>query len=443
QKWWALRSTAPQAGVHDGGDWLPNPAPVPPNADTRSPTRPLDGVRVCDFTWIWAGPACTQILAHLGADVVKLESPEHLCMFRRLPFNPPDQELGPDTAGAFHLYNTDKRSLGLDISRADAGAVVRRLVETSDVVIDNFGVGTMAHLGFGADDLRTINPDVVVVSLSGYGQTGPTAGYMAYGPAGGALAGLYAANGHENGPPAETGIAIGDPATGITAAWATMVELFARRRGSGAARVDVSMVEAIAATVGELWMEYQADGRSPKPVGNHDSAWAPHNCYPARGEDSWVTIACPDDNSWTALAGLIDPDLSSDPRFVTAELRRLNQGDLDGLVAAWTSTVDRWQATRALQAVGVAAFPSLSPRDLWNGDLQLEALGMLERPDHPRTGRRVVPGIPWTLSRSPNGLRLPAPLLGQHTSEILDDLGFGHDEIEALVNDGVAYTTEM
>jgi crotonobetainyl-CoA:carnitine CoA-transferase CaiB-like acyl-CoA transferase len=439
QPWWALRSAAPERGAHDGEGWLDDRAAQVAIADTGLPGRPLDGVRICDFTWIWAGPACTQILAHLGADVVKLESPEHLCMFRRLPFNPPDQPLGPDTAGAFQLYNTDKRSLGLDLNHPEAAAVVRRLVENSDVVIDNFGVGTMARLGFGADDLRAINPDIIVVSLSGYGQTGPTANYMAYGPAGGALAGLYAANGYENGPAAETGIAIGDPATGITAAWATMAALFARSTGSGSAKVDVSMVEAIAATMGELWMEYRAEGKSPVPAGNHDSAWTPHNCYPAEGDDQWVTIACTDTDSWTALADIIDPELVGDPRFATAELRRANEAVLDALIAAWTAGRDRWKTTRQLQAVGVAAFPSLSPRDLWNGDPQLNASGMLERPHHPRTGRRVLPGVPWKLRHSPNGLRLPPPMLGQHTEDILAELGFTHPDIDQLLSGGVVY----
>lgn len=438
--WWDLRTSALEPGANDGEGWLtPRKAPPPSTTESAATIRPLDGVRVCDFTWIWAGPACTQILAHLGADVVKLESPEHLCMFRRLPFNPPDLPLDPDSAGAFQLYNTDKRSLGLDLTHPDAAAIVRRLVETSDVVIDNFGVGTMARLGFGAEDLRAINPDVIIVSLSGYGQTGPTAGYMAYGPAGGALAGLYAANGYEGGTAAETGIAIGDPGTGITAAWATVAALTARRRGHGAATIDVSMIEAIAATVGELWMEYRATGRSPVPAGNHDPAWAPHNCYPAAGDDRWITIACPDDGSWTALAGLIDLALARDNRFVTAEDRRTNEAELDAIVARWASVRERWDTARLLQEVGVAAFPSLSPRELWEGDPQLDVLGMRERPAHPRTGERVVPGVPWRLARSPNGLRRPAPLLGQHTEEVLDQLGYRPDEVEALFDDDVVF----
>ena len=231
----------PERGQHDGEGWLPRPsgrprAPVggaggrPPPATASAGARPLEGVRVCDFTWIWAGPMCTQYLAHLGADVIRLESPGHLCLFRRLPFNPPDHPAGPDTTGLFQLYNSDKRSVRLDLRHPDAGEVIRRLVARSDVVVENFAVGTLANLGFGVDELRRINPDVIVASLSGYGQTGPSADYMAYGPAGGAIAGLYDVTGYEDGPAAETGIAVGDPCTGMTAAWAIVAALAARRR---------------------------------------------------------------------------------------------------------------------------------------------------------------------------------------------------------------------
>ena len=296
RQWWALRRSAPTKGQHNGEGWRAGshgegpgrrPAPVDPDATSRR-ARPLDGVRVCDFTWIWAGPYCTQTLAHLGADVIKLESVDRLCMFRRLPYSPTGVPLDHDTAGVFHLYNSDKRSVGIDLGQSSSRQIVERLVAVSDVVVDNFGVGTMARLGFGPDDLRRINPKVIVASLSGYGQTGPAASYMAYGPAGGAISGLYAANGYEGGMPAETGVSIGDPGTGIAAAWAVMAALTARR--------------------------------------------------------------------------------------------------------------DRWEVTRLLQGVGVAAFPSLSPLDLWGGDRQLAAIGMIEQPDHGAVGRRTVPGVTWRLS---------------------------------------------
>ncbi len=450
---WQLRSPAPAPGEHDGQGWLAEPdhpkdsgGQTSPGADGIEPGndggRPLDGVRICDFTWIWAGPYCNQLLAHLGADVIRLESPEYLCLFRRLPFNPPELPLTPDSNGLFQLYNSDKRSVAIDLRHDDAREIVRRLVADADVVIENFAVGTLANLGFGVDELRAINPDVIVVSLSGYGQTGPSAGFMAYGPAGGAVAGLYAANGYEGGPAYETGIAIGDPGTGLTAAFATVASLVCRRRTGRTSRLDVAMVEAIAATIGELWMQYLTDGVPPLPAGNRDPQWAPHGVY-STGPDEWVTIACSGDAEWRALArvaarrpdGTDDPRLL-DPRFATQSGRKAHEAQIDDLVSEWLTGQDRWDVCRLLQAVGVAAMPSLAPLDLWTANEQLAAIGMLEQPDHPVTGRRTVPGVPWRLTNGANGLRRPAPLLGQHTDEVLGDLGLSPSEIASLRSSG-------
>ncbi len=433
--WWQIRNDAPFRDQHSGEGWKDRvePAAVSPEArDLRG--RPLDGVRVCDFTWIWAGPYCTQTLAHLGADVIKLESPKRTCMFRRLPYAPTDLPLNVDTAGVFHLYNSDKRSLGIDFHSAAALDAIARLVAISDVVVDNFGVGTMARLGFGPDELRKINPNVIVVSLSGYGQYGPSASNMAYGPVGGAVAGLYAANGYEGDAPAETGISIGDPGTGIAAAWATMAAIVARRRNGEVATIDCAMVEAVAATIGEPWLEWQSTGELPGPRGNRDLGWVPHNCYPASGVDRWVTIACTSETMWQNLSALIDPALAEDPRFATFADRVRHEAELDDVIASWTSRHDRFETTEQLQALGVAAFPSLSPLDLWGGNPQLEAIAMLETPNHGAVGKRIVPGIPWRLTIAPNGMRRAAPLLGEHTEEVLGDvLGYSPGEIQALV----------
>ena len=441
--WWRMRSTAPARGEHDGADWLPrtDTAPTPRAAAPGSLARPLDEVKVCDFSWIWAGPYCTQLLAHLGADVIRLESPAFLCLFRRLPFPPKGVELTPDTDGLFQIYNSDKRSLGIDLRNDAAKEVIRRMIAWCDVVVENFAVGTLADLGFSVEELRRINPDVIVTSLSGYGQDGPAAGYMAYGPVGGAVAGLYAATGYEGGAPRETGIATGDPTTGLTAAWAVVNAITARRRNGETARLDVAMVEAIAATTGELWMEYRSTGTPPGPMGNKDAGWAPHAVYRTTGDDEWVTVCCTDDAMWQALCGVVDPSLAGDPRFATAAGRKAAEDALDERIAAWCATRDRWEVTRALQAVGVAAFPSLSPLALWVGDPQMAAMGMLEQPEHAVTGVRPVPGVPWRLRNTPNGLRRAAPALGQHTTEVLTEvLGFSTAEVAALAAAGALPT---
>ncbi|MGY9075466.1 MAG: CoA transferase [Acidimicrobiales bacterium] len=441
QDWWALRTNAPDLGQHNGEGWkaATSQRASEPSASIGSGEggRPLEGIRICDFTWIWAGPLCTQYLAHLGADVIRLESPERLCLFRRLPISPTGMPVEANTAGVYQHYNTDKRSVGIDLRHPDSLEVVKRLIASSDVIIDNFGVGVMASLGLGVDDVRAINPDIIVTSLTGYGQTGPSASYMAYGPAGGSFSGLYAANGYAGESPSETGVAVGDPCAGLTALWAVMSALVARRRTGAIARLDIAMVEAMASTVGELWMEYQATGESPLPQGNRDAAWAPHNCYPSAGDDDWLTIACPTEEAWIAAATVIDSALLDDPRFATMAQRKVNEDDLDEIITRWTLAADRWDRCRELQAAGVASIPSLSPMDLWHGNEQMDALGMLARPEHPLTGDHVVAGLPWKLIPGPNGLRRHAPLLGQHNLEVLtEELGYTPEEVDQLQQSG-------
>ena len=187
----------------------------------------------------------------------------------------------------------------------------------------------------------------------------------------------------------------------------------------------------------ELWMEYLTTGESPMPQGNRDAAWAPHNCYAAAGDDQWLTIACPTEEAWQAAATVIDPALLDDPRFETMALRKVNEDYLDEIVSRWTSAGDRWDRCQELQAAGVASIPSLSPIDLWQGNEHMEALDMLARPEHPVTGNHVVAGVPWKLSPGPNGLRRPAPLLGQHNLEVLTELlGYSAEEVDQLQQSG-------
>jgi benzylsuccinate CoA-transferase BbsF subunit len=395
----------------------------PLHADPRYAARGgFEGVRVVDFTWVWAGPFCTPYLGHLGADVIRVESPDRADIFRRMPFTPKGVKRTLDTSGPFQIYNSDKRSIAIDLRHRDARGLILRMVERCDVAVENFSVGTMAQLGLEVEDLRAANSSVIVASLTGYGQTGPYAGYTAYGPAGGAMTGLFAANGYADGDVAETGIAVGDPALGIAAAWAIVAALVGRHRGHEPARVDAAMVEAVATTLGEPWMEYVSTDENPPRRGNHDIVWTPHNCYPAAGEDQWVTIACTTDEAWSRLCSVIDGGLADDERFTTMALRKQDEDDLDAVVAAWTSSQDRWAVTPRLQAVGVAAFPSMSPAELWRGDPHLAAQGMLEQPEHPATGDRTIPGVPWRLTNGPNGLVRRAPLIGEHTDEVLREV---------------------
>jgi crotonobetainyl-CoA:carnitine CoA-transferase CaiB-like acyl-CoA transferase len=226
----------------------------------------------------------------------------------------------------------------------------------------------------------------------------------------------------------------------LTAATGILAALVARRKTGRGQHVDVSLWEATVSLVAEGWMDFAMNGRVPERRGNRDSQMSPHNCYRAAGEDDWVTIACASDAEWRALCAAMDRrELAADPRFATAEHRKANEDALDAEISAWTRTRDRWEITRALQAAGVAAFPSMSSRDL-EADPQLNERGFFTRLRHAEVGVRTHAGIPWRFAETPNGVRSPAPCIGEHTDEVMRGLlGLTAEEIARLRADKILY----
>lgn len=441
QAWWQKRRPAPRIDEH--GPILFSSSTAAPK---RNPRRtdlavakselPLAGVRVLDFTWVWAGPYCTLQLAHLGADVIKIESGERTDIGRRLAVYPKDMKPGINRSGYFNQWSQGKRSLGLDFSRPDAITLAKELVKESDVVTENFASGVMDRLGLGWDVLREINPNLIMASVSGFGHTGPLSDYSAYGPATPPLSGLSALTGYRGGPPSEIGIAFGDPTAGITAAAGICAALMARETNGGGQYIDVSLWEATAVVTAEGWLEQQMTGTVPDRMGNRDRFMAPQGCFRCQGEDNWISIACASDEEWQALCGVMQPELLADARFVTQALRKQNEDALDAMMSAWTLTQEGAVLTRALQEVGVAAYPSLSPKDL-SVDEQLVARDFFSFLEHPEVGVRQHTGIPWRVSNGPNGVRSAAPLLGQDTDQVLGEiLGYSREKILALRAEG-------
>jgi benzylsuccinate CoA-transferase BbsF subunit len=308
------------------------------------------------------------------------------------------------------------------------------------VVIDNFATGVMDDMGLGYEELRKLKPELIVVSISGYGHTGPLKEYMGYGPAIPPLTGLSALTGYLDGPPQELGVSIGDPNAGITAATAICAALAARQRTGHGQYIDVALWSAATVLAAEGWMEYAMNGTEPPRQGNRDVQMAPHNCFRCQGEDAWVAIACGSEEEWRALCRAMDqPQLADDPRFRTARDRKANEDELEQLITAWTTPQDRWELTRTLQAVSVAAFPSMSSKDLVE-DASLNERGFFARLPHAQVGTQTHAGIPWILTNAPNGVRSPAPLLGQHTDEVLRDvLGYSDEDIARLREQQILY----
>ena len=349
-------------------------------------------------------------------------------------------EPGVNRCALFNQWGQGKKSLLLNLTSEKGLAIVKELIAKSDVVLQNFATGVMDGFGLGYDELKKIKPDIIMASISGYGHTGPNRNYMAYGPAIPPVAGLSSITGYEGGPPQEVGMAYGDPTSGIHAAVAICAALAARKRTGRGQHIDVSLWESVAALIPEGWMEYAMNKTQAQRQGNRDPWMAPHNCFRCLGDDEWVTIACGTDAEWHALCQTIgQPQLTHDERFCTATARKANEDALDQILTEWTVTREKWAVTHSLQAVGVAAFPSMNGKDLVE-DPHLNARGFFVRLAHPEVGVRTHMGIPWLLTNAPNGVRSPAPLLGQDTDQVMHDvLGYSAQQIAHLKAERVLY----
>jgi benzylsuccinate CoA-transferase BbsF subunit len=379
-------------------------------------------------------------LAYLGAEVIKVESQAHLDLMRRLPIAPRGVKPGFDSSGPFNQWNQGKKSIRLNLSKAEGITLAKELIQQSDVVIDNFATGVMDDMGLGYEELKKLKLDLIVVSISGYGHTGPLKDYMGYGPAIPPLTGLSALTGYQDGPPQELGVSIGDPNAGIMAAAAICAALAARKGTGRGQYIDVPLWSAATVLAAEGWMEYAMNGKEPPRQGNRDVWMAPHNCFRCSGEDAWVAIACGTEAEWQALCRVMgQPQLIDHPHFLTASDRKAHEDELEQCITAWTTQHDRWEITRGLQAVGVAAFPSMSSKDLVE-DVHLNGRGFFARLPHPQVGTQTHSGIPWILTNAPNGVRSPAPLLGQHTDEVVRNvLGYTDEDIAHLRDQQVLY----
>ena len=393
---------------------------------------PLAGVRIADFTWVWAGPFCTLQLAHLGAEVIRVESATRICVTRMLPpfaeFDP-----GPNRSGYFNQYNQGKQSITLDLKKPEAIEVARRLCAASDVVVENFAAGVMDRIGLGWERLRAAKPDLVMIALSGYGATGPDATKVSYGPAQVPLSGMSSLTGYRDFPPMHVGISYGYPTGGLHGAVAVLAALLHRRRTGEGQYIDLSQWETSIAVLPDAVLDCTMNGRQPPRDGNRDPHMAPHGVFRAGGDDRWIAIAVEDDAAWARLARAMGrPDLAADARFATLVARKRNEDEVEAVVTEWTRERTPEDATALLQAAGVPALTAASNRDLAE-DTHLAARGFFVDLPHPEVGVRRHAGIPWRMSASECRVARPAPCLGADTDAVLRDVcGYDADAIARL-----------
>ena len=393
---------------------------------------PLDGIRVADFCWAWAGPYGALHFAHLGAEVIRVESNTRMCPTRHIP--PwPNNERGINRSGYFNQYNQGKRSLNLDLKKPDGIALAKQLVAKSDIVIENYAAGVMDKMGLGYDVLRTVKPDIIMVALSGYGATGPEKGYVSYGPPQVALSGMASLTGYRDGDPAQAGFSYGDPNGGIHGTFSVMCALLHRARTGEGQYIDLSQREACAMLLPEGLMDYAMNGTQPGRNGSRDPYMAPHGVFRSKGNDRWVSLAVRDEEEWQRFCTTIgQPGLATDARFKTLAARKENEDALEQFVNAWTQERSAEDATRRLQQAGIPSYPSLDGKEML-ANPHVTARGYFVELEHPEVGKRRHLGIPWKMSGTPCEVQRPAPCMGQDTDYVLEQvLGLGQAEIATL-----------
>lgn len=398
----------------------------------------LEGVRVIDLGIAWAGVHCTKLLADMGAEVIRVESPVEPNLrgpakptlgFGIYPNNDPGERPW-NRAGMFNERHRNKLGLCLDLTSEEGQAIFHDLVAVSDVLVENYSARVAGKLGFEYERLRPINPTLIVVSMPGMGRTGPMRDAVSYGATLEELSGAAALNGYPDGPAEHSGSYYTDPASGLLAAGAVVAALQHRRRTGKGGHVELSQLEGAVRLVGEAFLGYQMNPQRPRRMGNRHAWAAPHNTFPCRPStspdgqehDGWVAIEVYTDEEFGRLCGAIGrPDLANDPRYAGGLERHRNQDTLEPVIAEWTRQRGSLEAAQELQRASVAAGAVLNGYQHLN-DPHLAARGFFETVRHPEAGTFPVLGMHFKLSRTPGSVRTPAPTLGQHNAWVVEEL---------------------
>jgi benzylsuccinate CoA-transferase BbsF subunit len=401
---------------------------------------PLEGLRVANFGWVWAGPVVGQTLAFLGAEVYKIESRARIDFTRTLPpfgegIRDPNRSLSNNACWA------GNGSVTLNLRKPDARELALRLVACSDVVVENFIPGVMESLGLGWDELRKVRPDLVMLSMSAAGPTGPLRGVRTYGLSLTSMTGLDSLTGYVGGPPIPVENAFSDPYNGVMGAFAILVALAHRERTGEGQHVDYSQLEAVMQMTAPAFMDYVLNARVGGPKGNRHplGAGAPHGVFPCSGEDRWISIAVLSDEEWRGLrAALGDPEWARDPALADGVARVARIEELHDRLAAWTRDHDARALAERLQQHGVAAAPVLCVADLLD-DPQLRARGTFVEVEHPLGFRETLYAPYVKTSRSRADVQ-PGPMIGRDNERVFRGLlGLPEAEYRRLVDEQVIY----
>jgi crotonobetainyl-CoA:carnitine CoA-transferase CaiB-like acyl-CoA transferase len=388
----------------------------------------LDDVTVLDLSHALAGPFCSTMLADFGADVLKVEPPT----------GDISRAWGPPFVGTEPAYflnvNRNKRSVVIDLKHPDGQELFFRLMERSDVVLENFRVGTLAKLGIDYETARRRNPGIVYCSVSGFGQDGPYRDRAALDLIVQAESGMISVTGEPGSHGVRAGVSIADMTAGMYAAFAVMAALRYRQRTGAGQSIDVAMLDGQLGLLHGMIGAYLVDGEVPQPMGTAYKALLPYQTFRTKTRD--IAIAVGSDKLWRVFCPLLGvPEMTDDPRYATNQARNRNRPSLIGRLQEvfLTKAYEEWEAILLPAGIPMGAINTL---DKVVEHPQVKARGMLVETEHPTAGKVRMVGIPVKMSATPGAVRRPAPLLGEHNTEVFRESGLGPDAIAALTSDG-------
>lgn len=392
-------------------------------------------LRVLDMGWSWAGPFAGMILADLGADVVKLESATRIDILRwsgAFAENIRDHE----RSGYYTACNRGKKSVALNLKHPDARQIVLDLVAHFDILIENFAPRVMADLGLSIEELHAANPNLVVISMSGYGANGPERDFTSYGDHLLHASGIASLIGEPEDPHTKIGIFYGDPVGGMYAALAAMLAVRQVECTGKGTHLELSQLEGLTSLIPAQFLR-ASTGQSPERSAHHSPTMHPHGTYRCQGEDSWVSLAVTDDAAWTRFIGVLGACGERLPAAATLAERIERRAEIDEVIGTWTAGRTAWEVTHALQSARIAAYPVQSaPRLLW--DDHLHARGFFNFVHRPVVGPGPIPGPIFTASDGSSRVRGYAPFLGEHNGPVYGKLlGFSTERLNELVASGL------
>ncbi|KKM10155.1 hypothetical protein SY88_15730 [Clostridiales bacterium PH28_bin88] len=389
----------------------------------------LEGIRILELTHFIAGPFCGQLFADMGAEVIKVERPG----------GEVGRHFGPFHHGEslyYTAYNRNKRAITLNLQAEKGRQLFKRLVEQSDVVLENFRPGLLNRMGIGYEHLRQVNPRLVMTSISGFGQYGPYKDRQALDMVVQAMGGIMDQTGFPDGPPVKAGPVIADITAGVYGALGTMFALFDRERTGVGQYVDVAMLDAVFAFLENFVTIYLLQGTETKRAGNSRPLTAPGNAY--RAKDGYIYISANADNLFQRLMNLVGhPEMGNDPRYADASSRKQREEELDRVIAAWVAERSVSEAVRELDQASIPSGPVNTVAQI-AVDPHIRAREMVVEVDHPVIGRLPLVGIPVKMSRTPGEVRFPPALLGQYNEEVYSGLlNIPAEELAALTEEGI------